>query len=289
MDTELARTFLVVAETGSFIKAADRLSISQTTVTARIRSLESQLGQSLFVRGRHGASLTPQGDRFMPSAMSILQVWERARHDVNVSTEHEHVLSVGGELSLWNPLLLNWLVWMRKNCPEVAVRTEVGDSASLIGKVERGILDIAVVYSPLYHPGLVVEMLEEERLIMVTTDPSGFTAENEHYVYVDWGPEFSAHHDQAFPNLKRSGIFVGVGPLGLSYILSAGGAGYFRERAIRGLLDEGRLFRVPNAPAFPYPSYMVTTESEPADAIGRGMVGLRRVIRDGMSPWVMPV
>ncbi|ROT97950.1 LysR family transcriptional regulator [Marinobacter sp. R17] len=290
MDTELARTFLVVAETGSFVKAADRLNISQTTVTARIRSLETQLGQALFERGRHGASLTPQGDRFMPSAMSILQVWERARHDVNVSTEHEHVLSVGGELSLWNPLLLNWLVWMRKNCPEIAVRAEVGDSTSLIGKVERGILDIAVVYSPLYHPGLVVEMLEEERLIMVTTDPSGSTAENEHYVYVDWGPEFSSQHDKAFPSLKRSGIFVGMGPMGLSYILSAGGAGYFRERAIRGLLDEGRLFRVPNAPAFPYPSYMVTTESDhPQAAIGRGMVGLRRVIRDGMSPWVMPV
>ena len=137
MDTKLARTFLAVAETGSFIDAANRLSISQTTVTARIRSLESQLGQSLFNRGRHGATLTPQGDRFMSSALSILQIWERARHDVNVPGNQQHVLSVGGELSLWNPLLLNWLVWMRRHCPDIALRTEVEDAASLIGKVER--------------------------------------------------------------------------------------------------------------------------------------------------------
>lgn len=288
MDTKLARTFLVVAESGSFVVAANRLSISQTTVTARIRSLETQLGQSLFNRGRHGATLTPQGDRFMSSALSILQIWERARHDVNVPGNQQHVLSVGGELSLWNPLLLNWLVWMRKHCPDIALRTEVEDAASLIGKVERGILDIAVVYSPLYHPGLVVEMLEEERLIMVTTDPSGATAENEHYVYVDWGPQFSEQHDKAFPYLKSSGIFVGMGPLGLSYILNAGGAGYFRERGVNALLEDGRLFRVPNAPTFPYPSYMVTTQDAPP-AVARGMEGLRAVIHDGMSPWVMPV
>ena len=58
MDTELARTFLEIVSTGSFVKAADRLNVGQTTVSARVRILEQQLGRPLFVRHKGGASLT---------------------------------------------------------------------------------------------------------------------------------------------------------------------------------------------------------------------------------------
>ena len=59
MDIELARTFVEIVSTGSFIKAADRLHVAQTTVSARVRFLEEQLGRPLFVRNKAGASLTP--------------------------------------------------------------------------------------------------------------------------------------------------------------------------------------------------------------------------------------
>ncbi len=54
MDTVLARTFLEIVSTGSFQRAADRLHISQTAVSARVRSLEDHLGQPLFVRSGRG-------------------------------------------------------------------------------------------------------------------------------------------------------------------------------------------------------------------------------------------
>ena len=65
MDTELARTFLEIVSTGSFIRAAERLNVGQTTVSARIRTLEQQLGRPLFVRNKGGASLTPAGEQFL--------------------------------------------------------------------------------------------------------------------------------------------------------------------------------------------------------------------------------
>ena len=65
MDIELARTFLEIVSTGSFIKAADRLHVAQTTVSARVRLLEQQLGRPLFVRNKAGASLTPAGEQFL--------------------------------------------------------------------------------------------------------------------------------------------------------------------------------------------------------------------------------
>ena len=58
MDIDRARTFLEIVHTGSFLKAADRLHVTQTTVSARIRTLEEELGRRLFDRNRNGATLT---------------------------------------------------------------------------------------------------------------------------------------------------------------------------------------------------------------------------------------
>ncbi|BCG81727.1 hypothetical protein MesoLj113b_52690 [Mesorhizobium sp. 113-3-3] len=58
MDTENLRSFLEVAEHGSFTVAAGRLNLAQSTVSARIRGLEEQLGRRLFVRDRDGVTLT---------------------------------------------------------------------------------------------------------------------------------------------------------------------------------------------------------------------------------------
>ena len=70
MDIELARTFLEIVSTGSFIKAADRLHVAQTTVSARVRLLEQQLGRPLFVRNKAGASLTPSVS--MPRGAAVI-------------------------------------------------------------------------------------------------------------------------------------------------------------------------------------------------------------------------
>ena len=67
MDTELARTFLEIVSTGSFIRAAERLNVGQTTVSARIRTLEQQLGRPLFVRNKERS--IPDGGRRAVSSL----------------------------------------------------------------------------------------------------------------------------------------------------------------------------------------------------------------------------
>ncbi|MEF9605994.1 LysR family transcriptional regulator, partial [Paracoccus sp. PXZ] len=63
MDINQARTFLEVVHSGSFVAAADRLNVTQTAVSARIRTLEESLGRRLFIRNKAGARLTPAGER----------------------------------------------------------------------------------------------------------------------------------------------------------------------------------------------------------------------------------
>ena len=117
MDIELARTFVEIVSTGSFIKAADRLHVAQTTVSARVRLLEQQLGRPLFVRNKAGATLTPAGEQFLRFAPAFVQLWQRARQQVAVPEGHRAVLTVGSEVSLWQPLLLEWVRKMRDSHP----------------------------------------------------------------------------------------------------------------------------------------------------------------------------
>jgi DNA-binding transcriptional LysR family regulator len=266
MDIDLVRTFLEIVSTHSFIRAAERLNVSQTTVSARVKTLEERLGRPLFIRNKSGASLTPAGEQFLRYAPTFVQLWERARHQVAVPSGHRAVLAIGGELALWHPLMLDWLLWMRENASDIALRVQVGLPEGLVSQVAEGVLDIAVMYAPQHRPGLKVEKLLEETLVLVTTDPEMQSLSSPDYVYVDWGPNFAFHHGLSFPDVSNPGLFVGLGPLALNYIVKAGGSGYFRMGAAKPFLDAGRLHLVKGAPSFSYPIYAIfSAEAEPLD------------------------
>ena len=277
MDINLARTFLEIVATGNFQRAAERLHVTQTAVSARVRTLEELLGRKLFLRNKSGASLTSAGEQFLRFAQTLVQVWERARHQVAVPPGRRAVVTVGGELSLWNPLLLDWLLWMRHAAPQLALRAEVGLPESLINQVAEGILDIAVVYAPHQRPGLKIELLIEEKLVLVTASRRGKAQRAADYVFVDWGPDFAARHNLAFPERSNAGTFVGLGPLGLQYILEAGGSGYFRMNVVRPYLKSGRLRLVAGAAEFAYPAYAVYSDDADAQVVTPALVGLRHV------------
>ena len=78
MDTELARTFLVVIATGSFVEAAQRLHVTQSTVSTRIQRLEETLGAELFVRNKSGTTLTSAGQQFQRHAALLTRTVEQA-------------------------------------------------------------------------------------------------------------------------------------------------------------------------------------------------------------------
>ena len=252
MDIELARTFLEVVRVGSFIAAAESLHVTQTTVTARIKNLESQLECRLFVRNRAGASLTDDGRHFMNHAQQIVQTWSAAKRDLPLHKDSGHLLIIGSELSLWNPLLLDWVNGLHVEYTGGTTRIEVAEHDTLVRRVEHGLLDIAVVHQASYWPGLVVRELLEEKLIRVV-HPS----RPQPYIYVDWGPSFQEQHDTALPDHAAATLRFDLGPLALHHLLEQGGSGYFRTRVVERYLKSGELLQDNDAPEFPYPIYYV--------------------------------
>lgn len=283
MAVELAKTFLEIVNTGSFVRAADRLNVTQTTVSARVRSLESKLGRRLFVRNKAGALLTDAGKQFLRYAPTFVQIWQRACHQVAIPEGRRALLAIGSEVSLWNPLLLNWMLRMKEDAPDIALRTEVSLSDDLMSKVAAGVLNIAIMYRPQNLPGLRIEEILREKLVLVTTD--GRQPVPSDYVYVDWGPRFVARHDMSFPDLAHPGLYVSLGPLGLSYILSTGGSGYFRMRTARPFLKSGHLQLVRGAPQYSYPVYATYPIASDDDMLEGALKTLREVASTESDVW----
>ena len=226
MDTELARTFLAVAATGNFVAAASRLFVTQSTVSARIHTLETTLGARLFQRGRNGAELTPAGKRFLRHAKHLVRTVEQARHDVGLPQGFSDVLTLSGRIALWEGFLPHWVAWMRETAPEASLRLEIGFEADIMQGLIEGTVDVGVMYTPTSRSGLVVEALFDETLVLVTSDRKrGWPDPG--YIHIDWGPEFHAQFSEHYADVPPPALVANIGWLGVQQLLAYGGSGYF--------------------------------------------------------------
>lgn len=275
MDVAVARTFLEIVKTGSFVGAAANLNLTQTAISARIRGLEIQIDRPLFIRNKAGAKLTPAGEQFLRFATTMVQVWDRARQAVALPPGRDTVVTIGAELSLWSPLLRHWLIWMRRECPHIAVRTVIDTPERLTDRVQEGSLDVAVIYAAPRLPGIIAELLFEEKLVLARTTPVAEALAPQDHVHVDWGPGFSESYQAAYPDMPNAVVSIDYGPLALDYILATGGSGYFRDGFIRSYLEEGRLALVPDSPEFSYSAYVVHSATADTGVMERIRTGLR--------------
>jgi DNA-binding transcriptional LysR family regulator len=277
MDTELARTFLAVVTAGSFVAAAQRLHVTQSTVSARIQRLEETLGAELFVRNRTGNTLTAAGRQFQRHASLLTRTVAQAREEIGVIAGFRATLTVGCRMGLWENLLLRWLPRHAALAPDVAVRAVIGFEDDLMASLIEGRADIGVMYTPQARPGLTVEPLLEECLVMVSTREDPPEEPGDDYVLVDWGPEFLARHGLAFPAFTGAALTVNMGWLGLERLLGWGGCGYFPLRLVREHEASGRLHRVRGAPEFRLPAWLCYPAGELAAHLAFGVQSIREV------------
>lgn len=256
MDMSQVKTFLAVIANGSFLEAATRLHVTQSTVSSRIHSLEAYLGATLFIRNRSGATLTPAGKRFVHHAKAFILTLDQARHDVGLPSQYRASITIGARIALWEVLLPRWVGEMRRSSPDISIRSEIGFEDDLMRRVIEGTMDVALMYTPQHSPGIHVQHLFDERLVLLTTDPNK-PWPDEDYIYVDWGPAFYAQHNSIYPDLERPAQVVNIGWLGVQIIISNGGSCFVPVRMAEPLIRTGQLFQMPDSPEFKLPTYMV--------------------------------
>ena len=278
MDIIVARTFLMVADTGSFIEAGRSLNVTQSTVSARIKGLEDLLGRPLFDRSNNGATLTAAGNQFQKHALAMVRVWQRAQLEVGLSAQHRDHLAVGAGSSLWDGFLLKWVSWLRQNIPDIAVSASVATPTDLTQRLIEGTLDLAVMYRPTQPPGHAIEHLFDEEFVQVSGPPGSGRRGQDDYVFVDWGPDFQLDHAAAYPELAQTGLNLDIGTAGLDYLLANRASGYFPMRLVKGHVSRGRLRLNKRARKFTYPVFMVYPEARDEEAYEPILDGLRKAV-----------
>jgi len=276
MDIDQARTFLAIAAQGSFLEAAKQLHLTQSTVSARIRNLEDELGTRLFTRNRAGASLTPAGRRFLDYAKRLTLTAEQARADVGLPQRYRASLRIGGRTALWEGFLPQWVGWMRSRATDVVIRSEIGFEEDLMRRLIEGTLDIGLMYTPTHAPGLVVEHLFDETLVLVSTRAND-RGPGADYIYVEWGPGFYARHAQSYPELEAPAQIANIGWLGVQLVLANGGSCFLPARMAAPFIAEGRLHRVPGSPGYAHPAYMVFPRVSENPVLEQALAGLREL------------
>lgn len=274
MDIDQARTFLAIAASGSFVEAARRLNLTQSTVSARIQRLEEELGARLFVRNRAGTTLTPAGRRFNEYAKRLLVTAEQARHHVGLPGRYRATLRVGARIALWEAYLPGWVAWMRERESDVAIRAGIGFEEDLMRDLIEGSLDLALMYTPSHSPGLIVEHLFDETLVLVSSHP-GTMAPGMDYIHVEWGAAFEIQHARSYPDLEPPPRVVNIGWLALQLVASGGGSCYLPIRMVQPRLDDGRLHLVADAPRYALPAYVVYHRETDNPAVPPALAGLR--------------
>lgn len=244
------QTFIVVVETGNLNKAATKLNVTQSTVTARINALEHLLGQRLLTRNKSGAEVTATGAKFLKHAQLLVQVWKQVRHDTSLPKGFTDVCNFGCADVLWSgggSLLLNVL---REHHKSMAIKVENGSETDVRSWIANDVVDLAISYDPPYGSGFTIEPLFEDVLIEVSTVSRKLVRWDPLYVYVDYGEEFRRWHVEKYPVDDTAVVTFSNGSFALEHIIAQGGAAYVPLRLVKDALVEETLFEVEEAPRF---------------------------------------
>lgn len=141
------KTFIAVARDGTFTGAGTHLGLTQSAVSAQIKRLEEYLGVELFDRGARAAVLNAHGREMLAQAEELVAMAERMVTTAGAG-QVSGSLRIGAIASVQQDLLVDALGRFRAVYPEVRVRIVPGVSLSLLGQVDAGEVDMAVLIRP---------------------------------------------------------------------------------------------------------------------------------------------
>lgn len=262
MDGTVLRTFVEVVESGSLVGAARRLNVTQSTVTARINTLEQEIGQKLLHRNKSGTELTSAGFKLKRYAEVMLQLWRQARFETSLPKGFINVCNLGCEVDLWQGIGTRLLDHMAGHTPDVAVAAWPGDQRQIDRWLTIGLVDMALCYTPQPGPNFATHILFDEELILVAksggaSNPKRDGMRQSGYIYVDHGDEFRREHAIAFPGDETPAVTLASAEWALDHILRHGGSGYLPTRHAAPLLAAAKLRVVEDAPRFKRRIYVV--------------------------------
>jgi len=279
LDTGLLKTFLEVAKTRHFGRAAENLYLTQSAVSSRIRQLEQLLNTQLFERHRHNILLTTAGQRLIPLAEGMLSMWQRTYEEIGLASAQQVALAIGAPANLWDAFLQQLIVRVACDNPQISLRTLTESSASL----SRGLLERRVDIALMLDPPKVEECSTEPAGMLelqLVASEAGFDPQQPGalgYVALDWGIAFNLQLARTLPQQAPAVLATGQVNIAMEYLLSAGGWAWLPTFLVEPALAAGLLHSVEGIPAMQRPVFLVYRRaSERREAIDQLVQQLRQ-------------
>ncbi|MEM0947755.1 MAG: LysR family transcriptional regulator [Pseudomonadota bacterium] len=257
MQIDAVETFLDLCETGSFNRTAERLGVTQSTVSGRVKALERALSCQLFERGRAGTALTTAGLKFEPHARTLRLTWSEA---VQATRDAAAAISlrIGVQHDLLTGHIGDWITTLRDAVPDAAFYVESDFSAQMCSDVMRGEMDLAVVYTPTPHPDLSFESVGEVGYRMVSTEAASLGAVRpENYIVPNYSPAFFRTHEGLLPVLSQGTLSSGQTSVVEGLLAATGGTTYLPEDTVDRMAASGEAQPVWDAPRISQPVFAV--------------------------------
>lgn len=144
LDTDVLRTFVAIAESGSFTRAAKQVFRTPSALSMQIKRLEEILGHVLFVREARHVRLTPEGEVLLGYGRRLLRLNEEAIQQFLTPTLEGRV-SLGTSDDVGSRILPGVLAQFARSYPAVQVDVVVGSSKQHLERLDAGELDMALI------------------------------------------------------------------------------------------------------------------------------------------------
>lgn len=182
MDFKQLESFVAVVKYKSFTKAAEKLYISQPTISTHIRTLEEELNTRLLIRTTKSIEITPHGWEVYESAGSILELRNNLIEHFN--SNEEKLIHIGASTIPSAYILPEILSSFGKQYPDTYFHVDQSNSQGIIDAIHHGKYDIGLVGSACCGESLACEPFYRDRMVIIAPV-------TEHYLAMKNSPDFS--------------------------------------------------------------------------------------------------
>ena len=195
MSIRQLRTFIAIAEHGTFAAAAEAMALTQSAVSVQVKNIEDEMGKELFDRSKRPPVLNEAGRALVPHARKLISEYDALRDHISDDSAYEGAFRLGSVGSLLTGFIPSVLITLKERYPRLHIELASGFTSELVTLVDRGALDAAIV-SDLKDPpaGLNwMPFLREPLVLIAPPDAPDLTAQQlvETYPFIRYVPETS--------------------------------------------------------------------------------------------------
>ena len=255
------QTFLAIVETGSLVRASQKMNVTQSTVTARLKTLEDEIGQVLLNRQKSGATLTPAGTKLLSYARIMTGLWRQAKFETALPKGLDAVCTLGCDRELWHGPGRRFFYDILSEHPEIALSVHQGSSQDLETWLVEGSVDVILTYEAVARGNQTIHELPAERLVLYSSRPDTPVVGDPDYIFVDHGEVYRRSHAGFYHDAGVARINFDSSWWALQFMLDNCGSAYLPEALAHRFLRDGRIHPVTDAPVYTRKKCLVVNDT----------------------------